>query len=77
LASPIKLNHKGYTGKHHTKNTKRKISKVNKGKILSEETRKRIGLKLSEVHKGRHWFNNGNIEKLFFNFPVGWNIGRL
>ena len=38
-----------FYGKHHTEETKNKISEVNKGKKPSEETRK----KLSEVRKGK------------------------
>ena len=45
-------------GKHHSDDTRRKISKANKGKssprkgvTLSDETRR----KLSESHKGKTW----------------------
>jgi uncharacterized protein (DUF1330 family) len=37
------------TGKHHTLETKIKLSKIHKGRIMSEEWRKKIGL----AHKGR------------------------
>ena len=36
-------------GKHHTKEARNKMSKANKGKKLSEETKK----KMSEAHKGK------------------------
>lgn len=35
---------------HHTEETKKKISKANKGHIVTEEARKKI----SETHKGKH-----------------------
>ena len=40
--------HKIWVGKHHTDDTKRKVSEANKGRKCSEESRKR----LSESHKG-------------------------
>ena len=45
-------NHPMY-GKHHTEETKKKISEAKKGKTLSEETRRKIG----EANKGK---NNPN-----------------
>ena len=38
-----------WTGRHHSEETKRKISKSHKGKIINKETRK----KMSEAHKGK------------------------
>lgn len=40
-----------FLGKHHTKETKRKIGDRHRGKEVSEETRR----KLSETHKGREF----------------------
>lgn len=34
--------HKGFEGKHHTEETKLKISQKNKGKIVSEETKQKM-----------------------------------
>jgi len=49
-----RIHHKGKTtwikGKHHSEETKRKISGSHKGKHHSEETKR----KLSESHKGKH-----------------------
>ena len=42
-------------GKHHSEETKRKLSESNTGKHLSEETKRRISL----TCKGRNWFNDG------------------
>lgn len=49
------------------------ISETNKGKHHSEETRK----KCSEASKGRHWFNNGEINKFCYECPEGFVPGRL
>jgi hypothetical protein len=45
-----KIGKKYWLGKHHSEETKRKISKGNKGKIISEETRQ----KMSEIKKLRY-----------------------
>lgn len=44
---------KAWKGKHHTEETKRKLSELHKGIALSEEHKR----KLSEAHKGKpsHW----------------------
>lgn len=34
--------HKGFRGKHHTRETKEKISKAHKGKIVTQETRNKM-----------------------------------
>ena len=66
-------------GKHYmfSDEHKNKIGESNKGKRLgrkeSEETRK----KLSEVHKGRTWFNNGVVSKFVYECPDGFVKGRL
>jgi hypothetical protein len=46
----LKENHVGMLGKHHTKNTKRKISFGNTGKVCSMESR----LAMSNSKKGKH-----------------------
>ena len=40
-----------FFGKHHTKETKQKLSNAHKGKILSEEHKKKIGEASKEWHK--------------------------
>lgn len=51
-AEHVSLHQKGklgtFTGKHHSEETKRKISEAEKGKYVSEETKK----KMSELRKG-------------------------
>ena len=42
-------------------------------KKLSEETRK----KLSDAIKGRHWYNNGIVQILSFECPIGFTKGIL
>lgn len=65
--------HRRFLGKHHTLETKEKMSSshaMTKGSKLAKEQ--------SERMKGRHWYNNGIKEKLFFeeNVPEGWVKGR-
>ena len=43
------VNHRYWLGKHHSEETKQKLSKLKTGTKLSEETRRKI----SESHKGR------------------------
>ena len=83
----VKIHHKGknhpFYGKHHSEETKLKMSAAKKGKILSEETK----LKMSESRKGKNtwsanliWINNGVISKRVQcdeDIPEGFSIGRL
>ena len=59
--------------KHFSEDHKKKLSYSNKGKHRSNETRNR----LSESHKGRRWFNNGEISIMCFECPEGFVPGRL
>ena len=52
---PFCKGHKGYKGmlgKHHTKEAKRKISKARKGKILSEEHKRRVSEGMKRLKGG-------------------------
>ena len=73
-------------GKHHSEETKKKLSKPKSEKAkkkMSEawdydkhftvETRK----KLSEAQTGRHWYNNGEKEAFSKECPEGFVPGRL
>ena len=43
------------------------------GKHLSEVHKN----KLSDAHKGRHWYNNGKVDKFCYECPEGFVPGRL
>lgn len=60
-------------GKHHTLESIQKMSNAKKGKHLSGETKK----KLSELHKEKHWYNNGEICIRAKECPDGFVPGRL
>ena len=60
-------------GKHHSEETKKKLSEANKGKHPSEETRK----KLSEAKKGTRWYNDGKVSIRAKECPEGFTPGRL
>lgn len=66
-------------GKHHSEESKKKISEAMKGKKnflgkhFSEETRKKIG----EANKGTKWFNNGEKCVRAKECPEGFTPGRL
>ena len=49
------------------------MSDANKGKHLSEETKK----KLSEARKGMRWFNNGETNIKAKECPEGFVPGRV
>lgn len=75
-------------GKHHSKETRKKLSQERIGKSLSEETRKKMSEahknmsdetknKIGENSKGRHWYNNGTINKFCYKCPEGFVPGKL
>ena len=77
-------------GKHHSAESKKKMSDAHKGKKCSEETKKKIGeahkgrkfskeakKKMSLQKTGRHWFNNGEVNKFCYECPEGFVPGRL
>ena len=62
-----------FYGKHHSAETRRKLSESQKGKKLSEEHKN----KLSTANKGTHWFNNGKINTMAKECPPGFIPGRI
>lgn len=61
----------------HTEETKQKISKAHKGKVLSEEHKKNVGL----ASRGRKWVNNGIEQTLTKKYQqyidIGWVYGKI
>ena len=81
LSKNAKLN--GMIGKHHTENTKKKMSEShkglpspNKGDHFSHKNSTKK--KKSESHKGKVWANNGVLTRQFppDEIPPGWHKGR-
>lgn len=76
-----------------TPEEKEYLSKVHKGKKLSEETKRKLSegkkgdknpmkseelrKRVSEKLKGRHWYNNGIMSIMAFECPKGYKLGRL
>lgn len=62
-----------FKGRHHSEETKRKMSEAHKGQYVSEETRR----KLSESHKGRHLTEEAKRKVSESNRGrVAWNKGK-
>lgn len=72
-----RLHLKGKKRPQISEETKRKISEALKGKRLSEETKKKMRQSLKGQHKGKHWFNNGEICTRCFECPEGFVPGIL
>lgn len=67
-----------FYGKHHTEETKKKMSNSwDYDKHFSIETRKKIGSAAKLNSTGRHWYNNGKINKFCFECPEGFTPGQL
>ena len=68
-----------HKGKHLSEEHKRKISEAHKGKhvSVSEETKKKMKQSMKGQHKGKHWFNNGEICTRCFDCPEGFVPGIL
>ena len=80
----------GMYGKHHSEETKAKISKANKGRKYSEEINKSkgrpgvkkpegFGEKIKQANIGTHWYNNGKVQRKYRDedCPEGWVRGML
>ena len=68
-----------FYGKHHSDETKERISAARKGKQFSEETKKKIAeaSKGNKNVRGMHWYNNGKISKRAYECPDGFVPGRI
>ena len=66
-------------GKHLSEETKNKLSEELKGRKFSEEHKKKIGetKKGNTYVRGRHWYNNGEINIRAKECPPGFVPGRL
>lgn len=73
--------HKGHTpwnkGKHLSEEAKIKISESSKGRHFSEDHKRKIGESNRGKLKGKHWYNNGEINVLVKECPEGFVKGRL
>lgn len=65
--------YKGLQGHTVSDDTRRKLSIANKGKKLSKE----IKDKISKNIMGKHWYNNGIVNRFSFECPDGFVKGRL
>ena len=82
ISEHIKLHNRWNKGKqigHRSEETKRKISESMKGKKFSKEHKKKIAeaQKGNTYVRGRHWYNNGKINKRCYECPDGFVPGKL
>lgn len=62
-----------FYGKTHSEETRRRLSVAHKGKRLSKEHINKV----AEANRGKHWYNNGKVNKFCFECPDGFVPGRL
>lgn len=60
-------------GKRHSLLSIQKMSEAKKGKHASEETKNKMSLQRT----GRHWYNDGKVNKFCYECPDGFVPGRL
>ena len=79
----VKEHHEYRKGKHHSEESKNKMSEAMKGNKNtlgyhhSAETKNKIVEATRINNIGRHWFNNGKINKFCYECPEGFIPGRL
>ena len=68
-----------HNGKHHSEETKKKMSEKAKGRLHTEETKNKISkAKIGNTAtKDMHWCNNGKINIMAYECPVGFVPGRI
>ena len=67
-------------GKHHSAETRKKMSEAQKGKkcyIFGKHRSAETCKKIAEARKGNHWYNNGVTSILAKTCPEGFVPGRL
>ena len=66
-------------GKHFSEEHKKKIGETKKGNknMLGKKHSAESIQKMSEAKKGKHWYNNGKMNKLCYECPDGFVPGRL
>ena len=64
-------------GKCFSEEAKKKMSESHKGKHLSEETRRKMRAANRIKNIGKHWYNNGKINKRCYECPDGFVPGML
>ena len=69
-----------FKGKHHSSETRKKMSESRKGKnhpFFGKHHSKTTRRKMSKAHIGKHWYNNGVVSVLERECPDGFVKGRI
>ena len=64
-------------GRQFSEEHKKKLSEAKKGRHHTEEAKKKMSEAAIERNIGRHWYNNGKINKFCFKCPDGFVPGML